>query len=140
MTLPGGADVGASSTDATTPTPFTWTNRDQIQNVSLAKGLSITWTGGDPSSTVFIVAANVDLPSNATAVALCLVAPGNSAFTVPADAMANIPATRLRAIQSRSAVYVGQWNLATPPGVSADGLDFGAFLPIFVGGKTVRFQ
>ena len=140
LTLPGGDDIGAASTDAATPAPFTWTNRDQILNISLSQGLNITWADGDPSSSTFIVAANADLPSNATALALCIVSPGSTSFTVPADALASLPATRARAIQSRSAVYVGQWNLAAPPTISAAGLDFGAFLPIFVTGKTVRFQ
>ena len=140
LTLPGGDDIGSSSTDAATPIPFTWTNRDQLVNIVLSSGMNITWTGGGPSSSVFIVAGNVDLPSNATAVALCIAPPGTSSFTVPPDVLANVPATRFRAIQSRGAVYVGQWNLASPPSVSAAGLDFGSFLPIFVTGKTVRFQ
>ena len=138
--LPGGDDIGNSSTDTAVPTAFTWTNRDQILSVPLSKGLNITWSGGDPAASVFVVAANVDLPTNSTALTLCIAPAGTSNFTVPADAMANLPVTRLRAIQSKGAIYVGQWNLASPTPVAAAGLDFGALLPIFVTGKTVRFQ
>jgi hypothetical protein len=59
---------------------------------------------------------------------------------VSPDVLANLPATRLRTLQSRGAVYIGLLNLASPVGLSAAGLDFGSFLPIFVGGKTVTFQ
>ena len=140
LATPGGNDIGDSSTDSPVPQAFTWTNRDQILAITRSKGLKITWTGGDPAATTFVVVADVDLPSNSSALALCLAPPGNSDFTVPPDVLTNLPATRSRAIQSRGVVYVGQWNLASPVGVSAAGLDFGAFLPIFVGGKTVSFQ
>ena len=136
----GGKDIGASSTDIQVPAPFIWSNRDQTLNIARSKGLNITWTGGDSASSVFIAAASVDLPSNSTAVALCLVPPGSTSFAVPADVLANFPATRIRAIQSRGVVYVGQWNLASPAAVSATGLDFGALLAVFIGGKTVNFQ
>jgi len=136
----GGNDIGDSSTDAPVPQAFTWSNRDQVLAITRSKGLSITWTGGDPAATTFIVAADVDVPTNSSALALCMAPPGNTDFTIPPDVLTNLPATRARAIQSRGVVYVGQWNLASPVGVSAGGLDFGAFLPIFVGGKTVSFQ
>jgi len=138
--LPGGNDIGSSSADATVPQPFTWSNRDQISAVTLSKELTLTWTGGDPASTTFIVVGAADLPTNSSAVALCLAPQGSESFTVPLDVLANLPVTRLRAIQSRGAIYLGQWNISSPIGVSAAGFDFGAFLPIFVGGKTVRFQ
>jgi uncharacterized protein (TIGR03437 family) len=140
LSLAGGNDIGSTSTDASVPQPFTWSNRDQVLAIARAKGLSLTWTGGDPAASEFVVVMSADLPSNSSAVAACIVPPGASSFMVPADVLANLPATRYRTIQSRGAVYIGQWNLTSPPSVSAAGLDFGAFLPIFVGGKTVIFQ
>ena len=140
VATPGGNDIGSSSTDSTVPQAFTWSNRDQISAVTLSKGLTVTWTGGDPAATTFIVVGAADLPTNSSALALCLAPQGSASFTVPPDVLANLPVTRLRAIQSRDVVYVGQWNIASPAGVMAAGLDFGAFVPIFVSGKTVSFQ
>ncbi len=140
VATPGGADIGDSSTDSTVPQPFTWSNRDQISSVTLSKGLTVNWTGGDAASTTFIVVGGADLPANASAMALCLASPGDSSFTVPPDVLANMPLTRVRAIQSRNVVYLGQWNIASPVSVLAAGLDFGSFVPIFIGGKTVSFQ
>ena len=138
--IAGGNDIGNASVDSSAPQPFTWSNRDQILEVTRASGLTLAWTGGDPASSVFAVVAGADMPANASAVALCIVAPGGTSFKIPADVLANLPATRARAIQSRGAVYLGQWNLASPTGVSAAGLDFGALIPIFTSGKTVSFK
>ena len=137
---PGGNDIGSSSTDSPVPQPFTWTNRDQVLAITLSKGLTVNWSGGDPASSTFIVVAGVDLPANASAAALCIVPQGNTSFTVPPDVLANLPVTHIRAVQSRGVVYVGQWNIGSPASVSAAGLDFGAFVPIFAGAKTVSFQ
>ena len=140
LTIPGGNDIGSTSVDSAAPAPFTWTNRDQIQAITRSRGLSLIWTGGDAAASIFIVAGGTDMPTNSTAIALCIVPPGSTSFTVPADVLANLPATRPQAIQSRGAVYIGQWNLAAPAAVSAAGLDFGAFLPVSVDGKTVSVQ
>ena len=82
----------------------------------------------------------MDLPTNSTAVFLCVAPPGASSFTVPADVLANVPATRRRLIQSKGVVYVGQWNLKTPAKITAAGLDFSAVVPMFVAGTTVTYQ
>ncbi|HEY3738909.1 MAG TPA: hypothetical protein VGL53_03645 [Bryobacteraceae bacterium] len=140
LSVPGGNDIAAVSMDGPVPQPFTWSNRNDILAITRANGLDLTWTGGDPAASVFIIVMSTDLPSNSSAAAGCIVPPGASEFIVPADVLANLPATRYRAMQSRGAVYIGQWNLAAPPNVSTPGIDFGAFLPIFVTGKSVSFQ
>ncbi len=140
LKIPGGADIGAASVDSTAPQALTWTNRDQILAINRSSGVNLIWTGAPQGASIFVVAAGVDLPTNSTALALCIAPPGSTSFNIPADVLANIPVTRARAIQSKGVVYLGQWNLATPAAVKASGLDFGSFLPIFVSGKTVSFQ
>lgn len=140
LNLAGGADIGSASADTTAPQPFAWTNRDQTLAIDRTKGIPVSWIGGDPDSTVLIVGHGSDLPSNASSVFICRTLPGTSSFTVPADVIANIPASRASGTQSLGAVYVGKVNLGNPSSLAADGLDFGSLLSIFVNGKTVRFQ
>lgn len=140
LSVPGGNDIAQVSMDGQIPQPFTWSNRDQTLAIARANGLNLTWTGGDPAASVFVIVMSTDLPSNSSSAVGCIVPPGATSFMVPADALANLAPTRLRALQSRGAVYIGQWNLASPPPVSTAGIDFGAFLPIFVTGKSVSFQ
>ena len=140
VSVPGGADVTAASANFDMPQPLTWTNRDQISTISRSSGLNVTWSGGDPNASVFVVGAGIDMPSNSSSIFLCMAPPGASNFTVPGDVLANVPATRTRVTQSRGAVYVGQWNIANPVNVTAAGLDFGSLLPILASGKTVVYQ
>ena len=140
ISLSGGKDVGAGSANVTIPQPLSWTNRDQTSPVTRANGFTANWTGGDPTSSVFIVGAGTDLPSNSTDVFLCLAPPGANSFTVPKDVLANIPATRARLIQSKGAIYVGQWNLKGAGTIQATGFNFSSLVPVFASGTTVTFQ
>jgi len=55
---PGGSEVGAEvgpfSQNFTIPQPLTWTNQGNITTVDRFASLEVTWTGGDPNSTVQI--------------------------------------------------------------------------------------
>jgi uncharacterized protein (TIGR03437 family) len=140
LSLAGGKDIGPASANFTVPPPFTWTNRDQVSPITRSSGFTVNWTGGDPNASVFVMGAGLDLPSNSTALFLCLAPPGAGSFTVPADLLANVPAPRPRLVQSKGVVYVGQWNLATPEKMQSSGLDFSAIVPAFVSGTTVSFR
>jgi uncharacterized protein (TIGR03437 family) len=48
------ANVGPFSQNFTIPQPLTWTNQASISTVDRSAPLDITWTGGDPNSTVQI--------------------------------------------------------------------------------------
>jgi uncharacterized protein (TIGR03437 family) len=140
VTTSGGIDIGTLTASADPPQPFSWTNRDAILAVTLSSGLTVNWSGAADGASVFIVGGGVDLPSNSTSLFLC-VAPGDAgSFAVPADVLANIPVTRARAIQSKGVIYLGQWNLANPVGITATGVNFGALVPMYASGKTVSFQ
>ena len=136
----GGKDVGNFTASMDVPAPLSWTNRDQITNINRAAALTVNWTGAAANNSVFVVGANADLPSNSTAVFLCMAAPGATSLTVPPAVLANIPPTRTRVIQSKGSLYVGQWNLTSPAKFSATGIDVGYLLNALVSGKTVTFQ
>src|SRR5581483_3231455 len=54
ITGPGGADVGPFTANYALPTIFTWTDQSSITSVSRANGVTVHWTGGNPSGYVTI--------------------------------------------------------------------------------------
>ncbi len=136
----GGADVGAISASFTFPTPLTWSNLGQISPITRSQGFTVNWSAVPAGQTVVVYGGGVDLPSNATAEFVCVAPAGSSSFTVPATALANVPATRANVLQSKGVVYVGTLPLAGPAAFTASGLDTGAIYPGTFIGKTVIFQ
>jgi len=94
LKVAGGADVGAFQANITNPAPLTWTNRDQLTNINRTQPLTINWTGGPSNTPVAIIDANVDLPTNSTALFVCIAPAGSSSFSVPPYVLANVPASR----------------------------------------------
>jgi uncharacterized protein (TIGR03437 family) len=139
LNAPGGADVGAFTANVNFPAGLTWTNRDQTLNITRSQGFTVNWSGQPAGQTAIIFGGNVDLPSNATSLFVCVSA-GNGSFTVPATALGNIAPSRTNLLQSKGAVYVGSLPIASPPSFTASGLDIGALLPGSFIGKTVLFQ
>ncbi|HYL79077.1 MAG TPA: hypothetical protein VEU96_33105 [Bryobacteraceae bacterium] len=135
-----GNDAGSFQANFAMAAPPGWTNRDQLSVITRNKGFTATWTGIANGNTVFVSGGGVDLPANSTGLFLCIAKPGDTSLTVPPDVLANVPPTHTRLIQSRSAVYVGQWPIANPVSFNASGLDFGWLLGVGVSGKTVMFQ
>ncbi|MGO9094656.1 MAG: hypothetical protein ACLQGV_05485 [Bryobacteraceae bacterium] len=140
LTGAGGADVGAISASFTFPTPLTWSNAAQTTGITRSQGFTVNYLGVPAGQTVVIYGGGVDLPSNATAEFVCVAPAGSSSFTVPATALANVPATRANVLQSKGVVYVGALPLSSPAAFTATGLDTGAIYPGAFIGKTVIFQ
>jgi uncharacterized protein (TIGR03437 family) len=136
----GGKDIGAFQVSASVPQPLTWTNRDQLNTINRAQPLTISWSGGNPSSPVFIAGGAADLPNNASTLFLCIAAPGSTSFSVPPVLLANVPAVGARLIQYLGAVYVGQWNVHAPTSFSAPGIERGTATVSNFNGKSVVFQ
>ncbi len=138
----GGADVGPFTAKFTLPSPFglTWTNRAQTETVDRTQPLTLNWTGAPSGQQVIIFGAGVDVPTNTTAMFVCLASSASSSFTVPSQILANIPAARTNLLQSKGVVYVGALPVSSPVSFTANGLDAGAILPGAFFGKTVIFQ
>src|SRR6202022_4036680 len=107
LKVAGGADVGAFQANITNPAPLTWTNRDQVTNINRTQPLTINWTGGPSNAPVAIIGANVDNPTNSTALFVCMAPPGSGTFSVPPYILANVPATRSPRLVSKGILYVG---------------------------------
>jgi hypothetical protein len=86
---PGGTDVhpfanvGPFSQNFTVPQPLTWTNQADITTVDRSAALDITWTGGDPNSTVQITGDFATVICNAKA--------SDQHFTIPAFVLLSLP-------------------------------------------------
>jgi uncharacterized protein (TIGR03437 family) len=136
----GGADVGAFQGNFTVSAPLTWTNRDQTTSIIRSQGFTVNWSGAPTGQSVIIFGGGVDMPSNASALFVCVAPQGASSFTIPGSVLANIAATRSNLLQSKGAVYVGALPTSNPTTFTANNLDFGAILPGTFIGKTVIFQ
>src|ERR1019366_9964588 len=79
----GGADVGPFKINIVVPATFTWTNMSQITAVPRSQPLTVTWTGGDPSSKVQITGYSV-AADNAEAFFICVAPDSAGTFTDPA--------------------------------------------------------
>lgn len=77
------ANVGPFSQNFTIPQPFAWTNQPDITTVDRSHGLDLTWTGGDPNSTVQI--------TGDFATFICNAKSSDQHFTIPAFVLLSLP-------------------------------------------------
>ena len=124
----GGADIGPFTATVNVPAPgFLWTNADADVNVSLANGVDIQWTGGDPNTMVNIqgVASSPTQAGSFT----CIV-PNNGEFMVTSDVLAALPATPAGTTAGNTLTV----SNSTFVNLTAPGLDMGIL--IYEAGNT----
>jgi len=136
----GGTDIGAFSTSFTIPAPFVWTNRSTTNVVDRTQPLTLSWSGGDSGQVVAILGFGEDLPTNSSAVFVCIAPPGSSSFTVPADMLSDLPATRPNPLQSKDIIYLLTLSGSSLKSIAAHGLDAGITSFYSITGKTVVLQ
>jgi uncharacterized protein (TIGR03437 family) len=136
----GGTGVGPFSTNFTIPEPLNWTNQSSLGIVPRTQPLTLNWTGGSTGDLDFVIGVGVDLPSNSSSIFVCSVPSGASSFTVPADVLANLPATRPNPLQSKDAIYLLSVQGPSIVNLNASGLTSGATSSYLINGKTVLFQ
>jgi uncharacterized protein (TIGR03437 family) len=136
----GGTDVGPFSTSFTIPQPLTWTNRLTTNVVDRTQPLTISWTGGDTGQRVAMLGFGEDLPTNSSAVFVCMAPPGATSFTVPTDMLANLPASRANPLQSKDVIYMIALAGSSVKSIAAKGLDVGLTSFYSIIGKTVVWQ
>ncbi len=94
----GGADVGPFTAAVTFTNPiFNWTNQSAAATVNRAQGLTVTWTGGNPGTVVYIGGSFTVTPSSASSPGLsvgygCRSAVEAGQFTVPSYILLGLPA------------------------------------------------
>ena len=126
VSMPGGQNVGAFSVSVPASGTFQWTNRNTLATaLDHTQPLTVTWSASGVSSpTILIGGGNFDTPNNASAMFLCTANTAAGTFTVPAWAMANVPATRSTETQAYGNVFLGS-PLSAPVAFTATGLDAG---------------
>lgn len=138
LSIPGGADVQQAQINGATPLPFQWTNRDGLDTLTRSSGLTVTWTGGNPSTDVAVIGveANNDA-ANSAALALCLAPIAAGTFSLPQEILQSLPATPASAQRIPAWVIVGYESLLSPGTFSASGLKQGYLLPSYMAVKSV---
>ena len=89
----GGADVGPFTSTITFANPLlTWTNQSAAATVDRSQGLTVTWTGGNPGTYVFITGTSTSVKPVVTGGFTCLAHVDAGQFTVPSYILSALPA------------------------------------------------
>ncbi len=88
---PGGANQTAIPLKAEPPPG--WTRPNALLGVTRSAPFAISFTPGDNTAPTAILLYSYSAWTNSTVEVVCLAAPGSKAFTIPADALSNLPAT-----------------------------------------------
>jgi hypothetical protein len=136
----GGSDVGAFEVRLRVGSTLRWTNRDGLATVDRAAGVAVEWNGADPDWPVLVAAMSVDRVSTASYVTLCMVPAGATQFRIPADALANLPASRIEAGLPLSFLVVMQSAAGAQAAIRARGLDEGMAFFIAGSGRSVVYR
>ena len=142
---PGGADIGPFSITLNNPKPVVWTNMDQITAVDRAKGVTITWTGGEPDTYVGISGTSaVTVGTGASAVSIvggfvCTEKASAGQFAVPPFITLSMPPVTPSATAPGN---LGLLNVSTTrlQYVTIPNVDLSTFISTALTGKTVAYQ
>lgn len=111
----GGADVGSFTSTLNLSNPLlTWTNPDVVTNIDKSAGVTVTWTGGNPGSYVYISGSAGR--GAAAKVFECLTYADDGKFTIPPYVLLGL---------SDGTGGVNVQNIIYSP-LKADGLDIGS--------------
>ncbi|MBE0660583.1 MAG: hypothetical protein IH602_23005 [Bryobacteraceae bacterium] len=90
---PGGADVGAfSGTLDIVPDLVVTNNPDDFKVINRSSGVTVRWTGGEPSTFLTISGASVSSPTDGAAF-VCIQNASAGEFTVPSSVLSQLPAS-----------------------------------------------
>jgi len=137
---PGGADVGAFAANVTLPPPPQWTNSAQIGSIRRSDGVTVTWQTDDTADPIVIAGAGIDVPTNSSALFVCLASPGDGQFTVPDYVLSSLPPTRPQRALNVGILYLGALPLQNAASFVASGLDAGFVLTVSGSAKSVSYQ
>ena len=138
LTAAGGSDVSGFRADFSMPALLNWANRDSTLKVDRTKALALNWTGAPAGQSVIVFGASADLPTNSSAMFVCVAPAGASSFSVPPAILSVLPRARTSLAQTR-----GMLNLGTvpnsPASFNAPGLAAGTIIPVLLTGRAAIF-
>jgi uncharacterized protein (TIGR03437 family) len=95
----GGADVGSFTSVFTFTNPLlSWTNPNVAASIDRSQGFTVTWTGGNPGSYVFVTGTSTSANTGTTPVTVgftCLGKVGDGQLTVPPYILSALPPGRV---------------------------------------------
>jgi len=145
ITGPGGNDVGAFNANYTLPQIFTWTDQATITSVNRASGVTVHWTGGNPSGYVTISGSSIyygaALANTIEAAFTCTARVSDGSFTVPPVVLLSLPPSGsnipgVSVIPGSLSVESFDYQLFGPP----SGLDAALVGSFFLYGSSVTYQ
>ena len=142
ITGSGGTQVGPFTATTSMPSGFAVTNLSALSTVNRSQPLTVNWTGTNFNQViVHIQGAVLTTTTTQNVVISCAVPAGPGTFTVPAAALAYLPAIAAGSQNGQVSVTAGQTTggitsaesgmatSLTPNLVSGGQVDFGAFAP-----------
>ncbi|MCC6538824.1 MAG: hypothetical protein IT162_14815, partial [Bryobacterales bacterium] len=92
---PGGPDVGAFTGSLQIAPDLEWTNRASLTSVDRTQPLTITWSGGEPSTLVSIQGTSIVTSGTTvnTVTFQCQARNTDRTFTVPVSVLSQLPAS-----------------------------------------------
>ena len=141
----GGADVGPFTATYNLPAIFTWTDQSTITTVNRASGVTVHWSGGNPSGYVSISGSSTyyggTLATSVIASFTCTARVSDQSFTVPSVVLLALPPSG--SSTPGGAVIPGSLDVSTydyqffgPP----TGLDAAVVESIFLYGTSATYQ
>ena len=138
----GGTDVGAFTARLNVSSPLVWTNQSGVvsNGIDRTQALQITWTGGDPASTVYVEGYSATTTANVTvgAVFLCTGSIAAGQFTVPPAVLLALPPSMATLGIPSGTLIVGASS--NPQKFTAPGLDFGYLSASSGFGALINFK
>ncbi len=135
---PGGEDVGPFVAPFPMPRELQARGVMQQDSIPRQRGLKVSWSGGDKDSPLYLLALSVKHSTTAFGACLCAAANGGNQFTIPPEALANLPATEIESTMPLNLVFL--ISAAGPVPFQARGLSSGFILPVTILGRTVDFR
>jgi hypothetical protein len=108
--------------------------------VDRTKTLPLSWSGVPAGQAVAILGVSFDRPTNSSAMFYCSAPQNATSFTVPAEILSALPATRPNILQSKGVIYLMTMTPLNGTPFTAPGLDAATAIAGHMIGKTVRFQ
>jgi uncharacterized protein (TIGR03437 family) len=133
FTGPGGPDVPAFTANYTMPPVFAWTNQSNITTVARANGVTVNWSGGNPSGFVYIMgSSSTNTIPAATASFTCTARVSDLMFAVPSAVLLALPPSGSGTLT----VSAYDYQPFTPP----SGINFASVGSNFTYGSSVTYQ
>jgi hypothetical protein len=136
----GGADIGPFTLNVNLPAPISWDNEDQVSTVDRTKGVTIKWSGGDPSTVVGVagVATVIQGTVSITGLFVCTEKVSAGQLVIPPFITLNMPQVGVAVTPNNNGIMTVSnilYQYTTIPGV-----DFSVFTSTIGAGRNVGFQ